>query len=350
MRPAEINLISDTVTRPTAAMLAAMLAAEVGDDVFGADPTARQLEAHAATLFGHEAALFMPSGVMSNQVAIKVHTEAMDELICEHSSHVYLYENGGYALHAQIAIQPIVGDRGRLNAEQIAAAIKPIADWLPRSRLVVLENTCNAAGGSLYTLDQVRPIRKLCLDRGLKLHLDGARLFNALVETGEHCADWGAQFDSVSICLSKGLGAPVGSLLIGPAEFIAKARRWRKAFGGGMRQIGYLAAAGLYALQHHVERLREDHSHARALAQALTQAKFVHALRPVASNIVIFDLPPTLTAARLLETLGSAGIRAAAFGPHTVRMVTHLDISQSMVERAVEVIGQIDASGELRAR
>lgn len=344
MSEALIDLISDTVTRPTPPMLAAMMAAEVGDDVFGADPTARRLEAHAAALFGHEAALFMPSGVMSNQVAIKGHTEAMDELICEHSSHVFRYENGGYAFHSQVAIQPIAGDQGRIEAAQVAAAIKPAADWLPRSRLVVLENSCNAAGGSIYTLDQVRPIRALCQERGLRLHLDGARLFNALVETGESTLDWGAEFDSLSICLSKGLGAPVGSLLIGNAAFIARARRLRKGFGGGMRQIGFLAAAGLYALEHHVERLRVDHAHARRLAAALAQAPYVTAIRPVSTNIVIFDLPTDRPAERLLQALSTHGIRASAFGPNTVRLVTHLDISASMVDRCVAAIEELGQS------
>lgn len=334
-----IDLISDTVTRPTPAMLAAMMAAEVGDDVFDEDPAAHALQAHAAALFGHQAALFMPTGVMSNQVAIKAHTEAMDEMICEETSHVFRYENGGYAFHSQIAVQTIPGDHGRLTAAQVEAAIKPIADWLPRSRLVVLENTCNAAGGSYYTLDRVRPIRALCRERGLRLHLDGARLFNALVESGESTQDWGAEFDSLSICLSKGLGAPAGSLLIGDAAFIARARRLRKGFGGGMRQIGFLAAAGLHALTHHVERLREDHQHARMLAGALAQAGFVAGLRPVHTNIVIFDLVAEWSAAAFLAHLREHGVRAAAFGPQTVRFVTHLDVDRAMIEQVCNVLG-----------
>ncbi|GMU42035.1 MAG: aminotransferase class I/II-fold pyridoxal phosphate-dependent enzyme [Xanthomonadales bacterium] len=326
-----IDLISDTVTRPTPGMLKAMWGAEVGDDVFDEDAGAHVLQRHAADLFGHEAALFMPSGVMSNQVAIKAHTEAMDELICEETSHVFRYENGGYAFHSQIAIQTIPGDHGRLRAEQIAAAIKPPADWLPRSRLVVLENSCNAAGGSYYTLDRVRPIRALCAERGLRLHLDGARLFNALVASGESAREWGEQFDSISVCLSKGLGAPVGSLLLGSREFIARARRLRKGFGGGMRQIGFLCAAGLYALQHHVERLAEDHEHARLLAAELMQAPYVAGLRPVSTNIVIFDLAGDWTAAAFLARLAQQGIRGSAFGPRTVRFVTHLDVDRAMI-------------------
>ncbi len=329
-----INLLSDTVTRPTPAMRQAMLAAEVGDDVFGEDPTAKALEARVAALFGHEAALFMPSGVMSNQIAIKAHTEPMDELICEETSHVFRYENGGYAFHSQIAIQTIPGDHGRLTAEQVARAIKPKADWLPRSRLVVLENTCNAAGGSYYRLEQVLPIRDLCRERGLALHLDGARLFNALAETGEATQDWGRAFDSLSICLSKGLGAPVGSLLVGRADFIAKARRLRKGFGGGMRQIGILCAAGLHALDHHVDRLREDHAHARRLAAVLAGQPYVAALRPVHTNILIFDLAGSISAEAALASLARHGIKASAFGPQTIRFVTHLDVTAEMIEAA----------------
>ncbi|MBK9657786.1 MAG: aminotransferase class I/II-fold pyridoxal phosphate-dependent enzyme [Rhodanobacteraceae bacterium] len=333
-----IDLISDTVTRPTPGMLKAMWSAEVGDDVFNEDASAHALQAHAAAMFGHEAALFMPSGVMSNQIAIKAHTEPMDEMICEETSHVFRYENGGYAFHSQIAVQTIPGDHGRLTAAQVAAAIKPAADWLPRSRLVVLENTCNAAGGNYYRLDRVRPIRALCQERGLRLHLDGARIFNALVESGESTHDWGREFDSLSICLSKGLGAPVGSLLIGNAELIARARRLRKGFGGGMRQIGFLAAAGLHALTHHVERLTEDHEHARMLASVLAEAPFVAGLRPVHTNIVIFDLVDGWTAASFLAHLREQGVRASAFGPQTVRFVTHLDVDRAMVERVCSVL------------
>ncbi len=339
-----IDLISDTVTRPTPGMLKAMWGAEVGDDVFNEDASAHALQSHAAAMFGHEAALFMPSGVMSNQVAIKAHTEAMDEMICEETSHVFRYENGGYAFHSQIAVQTVPGDHGRLTAAQIEAAIKPSADWLPRSRLVVLENTCNAAGGSYYRLDRVRPIRALCRERGLRLHLDGARIFNALVESGESTRDWGREFDSLSICLSKGLGAPVGSLLIGDAALIAKARRLRKGFGGGMRQIGFLAAAGLHALTHHVERLRDDHEHARMLASVLSEAPFVAGLRPVHTNIVIFDLADGWTAANFLAHLREQGVRASAFGPQTVRFVTHLDVDGPMMERVCSVLREIARS------
>ncbi len=337
-----INLISDTVTKPTAAMLAAMFAAEVGDDVFNGDPTMNALQAKAAAMFGKEAALFCPSGTMTNQIAIRTHCAQLDEVICDHYSHIFQYEVGGYAANSGVAINLIAGTNGKITASQIEAAIKPNYDWLPTSRLVVLENTANKGGGSYYTLDEVRPIRKLCSERGLALHLDGARLFNALVETGESTLDWGNEFDSISICLSKGLGAPVGSLLIGNHDFIAKARRFRKVMGGGMRQAGYLAAAGIFALENHVERLRDDNRRARVLGDTLRQQSWVADVRPVQTNIVIFDLLPPLTAADLLKKLEEKGVMAAAFGPATVRFVTHLDFSEEMLGRVVEVIEKME--------
>lgn len=336
-----INLISDTVTRPTAGMLAAMQQAEVGDDVFGEDPTVNALEAKAAALFGMEAGLFCPSGTMTNQIALKVHTQPLDEVICDENSHIFQYEVGGYSFHSGIGINLIAGQHGKITAPQVAAAIKPLADWLPISRLVVLENTCNKGGGSIYTLAEVAPIRDLCRERGLRLHLDGARLFNALVETGEVPQDWGAHFDTISICLSKGLGAPVGSLLLGPRELLRQARRVRKAMGGGMRQVGYLAAAGIYALDHHVERLKEDNHHARLLGAILAEQPYVASVRPVQSNIVIFDVHPPHTAASLLAVLAEYGIKAAPFGPQTVRFVTHLEVSQAMIAQVGKVLGQI---------
>ena len=333
-----INLVSDTVTLPTAPMRAAMLAAEVGDDVFQEDPTVNALEEKAAALFDKPAALFCPSGTMTNQIAIKVHTQPLDEVICDHYSHVYQYETGGYAFHSGVAINLIEGTNGKITAEQVAGAIKPLYDWLPVSRLVVLENTCNKGGGSIYTLDEIRPIRALCEERGLSLHLDGARLFNALVETEERTQDVGAEFDSISICLSKGLGAPVGSLLIGGEEFIRQARRFRKVMGGGMRQAGMLAAAGIYALDHHVQRLRIDNERARYLAGILAGLPYVNSVRPVQSNILIFDLADPLTAASFLEKLEAKGIKAVAFGPRTVRFVTHLDVTEEMIETVARAL------------
>lgn len=334
----KVNLISDTVTKPTAAMLEAMMQAVVGDDVFGEDPTINALEAKAAAMFGKEAALFCPSGTMTNQIAIKVHTNPLDEVICDETSHVYQYETGGYAFNSGVAMNLLKGENGKITAAQVNAAVKPVFDWLPISRLVVLENTCNKGGGSYYTLDEITPIRDVCRERGLKLHLDGARLFNALVETGESTQNVGEQFDSISICLSKGLGAPVGSLLISDSDFIRQARRFRKVMGGGMRQAGYLAAAGIYALDHHVERLREDNERARRIGAVLENLSFVESVRPVRTNILIFDLKAPWTAESFLAELAKKGIMASPFGPQTVRFVTHLDLSEEMIEK---VIGEL---------
>jgi threonine aldolase len=321
-----INLISDTVTKPTPGMLQAMMTAEVGDDVFGEDPTVNALEAKAAALFGKEAALFCPSGTMTNQIALKVHTQPLDEVICDEYSHIYQYEVGGYAFNSGIGVNLIKGTNGKITADQLAAAIKPVYDWLPISKLVVLENTCNKGGGSFYTLDEIQPIQKVCQERGLALHLDGARVFNALVETGETTQETGKLFDSISICLSKGLGTPVGSLLIGTKAVIRQARRVRKAMGGGMRQAGFLAAAGIYALDNHVQRLKEDNDWAKELGKVLEKQAYVDNVRPVKSNIVIFDLKAPWIAESYLARLAEEGIKASAFGPKTVRFVTHLVI------------------------
>ncbi len=333
-----INLISDTVTRPTPGMLEAMMRAEVGDDVFGEDPTVKALEERIADLFGHEAAVFCPSGTMTNQIALRLHTEPLDEVLCESLSHVYQYETGGYAYNSGLAISLIEGEYGKLRAEQVEAAVKPDFDWLPRTRLVVLENTANKGGGSYYTLEEAAAIRRVCDRRGLRLHLDGARIFNALVETGESAAEWGALFDTVSVCLSKGLGAPVGSLLVGSTDLMKRARRFRKVMGGGMRQAGYLAAAGLYALEHQVDRLREDHRRARLLAEVLEQQAYVASLRPVKTNILVFDLQPSLDARLFAERLKDRGVLAAPFGPHTMRFVTHLDFTDEMLDRVLSVL------------
>jgi threonine aldolase len=322
-------------------MLQAMMTAEVGDDVFGEDPTVNALEAKAAALFGKEAALFCPSGTMTNQIALKVHTQPLDEVICDEYSHIYQYEVGGYAFNSGIGVNLIKGTNGKITAEQLAAAIKPVYDWLPISKLVVLENTCNKGGGSFYTLDEIRPIQKVCQERGLALHLDGARVFNALVETGETTQETGELFDSISICLSKGLGTPVGSLLIGTKAFIRQARRVRKAMGGGMRQAGFLAAAGIYALDNHVERLKEDNDRAKELGKVLEKQAYVDNVRPVQSNIVIFDLNAPWTAESYLARLAEEGIKASAFGPKTVRFVTHLDVTADMIDQVVKVIASI---------
>ena len=333
-----INLLSDTVTKPTPGMLRAMWAAEVGDDVFREDPTVNALEQKCAEMFGHEAALFCPSGTMTNQIALKVHTRPLDEVICDEMSHIFQYEVGGYAFHSGIGVNLLHGENGILSADMVAAAVKPPYDWLPRSTLTVIENTCNKGGGSIYPIQNIRDIRAVCRERGMALHIDGARIFNALAETGDRPADIGREVDSISICLSKGLGAPVGSVLIGSQAFIGEARRVRKVMGGGMRQAGYLAAAGIYALDHQVERLRDDHARARQLAAVLAELPWVAAIRPVQTNIVIFDLVPPLTPAVLLDFLKKNGVTASAFGPQTIRFVLHLDVTQEMVERVAQVL------------
>ena len=332
-----IDLISDTVTRPGEAMLRAMMQAEVGDDVFGLDPTINRLENMCADLFGKEAAVFCPSGTMTNQIALKIHTNRLDEVICDHYSHIYQYEAGGYAANAGIGIQLIRGTNGKITREQIASVIRPDHDWLPNSRLVVLENSCNKGGGSYYTLDEIEPIKELCEEKGLKLHLDGARLFNVLVETGESTKDVGRLFDSISICISKGLGAPAGSLLIGQKEDIHLARRHRKVMGGGMRQAGYLAAACIYALENNVDRLKTDNARARDLGQFLANLPYVSSISPVMTNIVIFHLDD-IPAQHLVDHLRDRDISSSAFGPNSVRFVLHLDIDEAMIERAKSVL------------
>ncbi|MDZ4072252.1 MAG: low-specificity L-threonine aldolase [Sediminibacterium sp.] len=333
-----IDFRSDTVTRPTPGMLNAMYNAPVGDDVFGEDPTINQLEYFAAALFGMEAAIFCPSGTMTNQIAIKCHTQPGDEVICDHLSHIYQYEGGGIAFNSGCSVRLLQGDRGRITAEQVLGAIHPDDIHKPISTLVSLENTANRAGGSCYDFQEIQSIRKVCDAHQLKLHLDGARLFNALVAKNETCKQYGEVFDTISICLSKGLGAPVGSLLLGPAAFIKKARRFRKVFGGGMRQAGMLAAAGLYALEHHVQRLQEDHQHTQLLADTLQQKDFVGEILPVETNIVIFEVKGRFTAADLVTTLKQSNILALAISPTQIRLVVHLDITPAMIETTVQKI------------
>ncbi len=337
-----INLISDTVTRPTAAMMEAMMNAEVGDDVFGQDPSINALEQYAAELFGKEKALFCPSGTMTNQIAIKLHTSPLDEVVCDKTAHIYNYEAGAWAMHSGVSIQLLDGKHGIINAGQVESAIQPHYDWLPRTRLVAIENTCNKAGGTYYTTQDIRPISELCSKKGLAMHLDGARLFNALVETEDSPKEYGELFDTISICLSKGLGAPVGSLLLGSEKDMALARRYRKALGGGMRQAGYLAAAGQYALENHVERLKEDHQKAATLAESLSSKPFVTNIRPVKTNILIFDLSKQWgNADKFIDLLKKEGILCVAFGLQTIRMVTHLDVSYEDIEKTVKYINEM---------
>lgn len=334
-----IDFRSDTVTRPTPEMLKAMFSAPVGDDVFGDDPTVNALEAKASGLFGMEAALFCASGTMANQIAIKAHTQPGDEVICHKLSHVYYYEGGGIAMNSGASVCLLDGDRGRITASQVAAHINPPADpHRPLTRLVTVENTMNKGGGSLYDFNELLSIGKVCRENGLKFHLDGARLFNALSETQETPADYGKLFDSISICISKGLGAPVGSVLLGPRDFINKSRRIRKVFGGGMRQAGYLAAACIYALDHHVERLRDDHRRAKQLETILLSLPYIEEVVPVQTNLLFFKLKPTMPVDRFLNTLKENNINALALAPQEVRFVTHLDISDEMINKVEKVL------------
>jgi threonine aldolase len=332
-----IDLRSDTITKPTAAMKAAMFEAEVGDDVFGTDPSVNALEAKAAAIFGMEAALFCTSGTMTNQIAIKVHTQPGDEIICDELSHIYLYEGGGIMANSHVSVNLIKGDRGRIRHEDVLWNVKPIHDiHAPRTRLVSVENTMNKGGGCYYELAALQKIGNICRELGLKLHLDGARLFNALVETGDSPQVYGSIFDSISICLSKGLGCPVGSLLLGNAGFINQARRVRKRWGGGWRQAGFLAAAGIYALDHHIERLKEDHARARIIGQALAALPEVEEIYPIETNIVIFRLPHSILATNYVQQLAAKGILCVPFGKHLVRFVTHLDFDDDQLNELLK--------------
>ncbi len=334
-----IDFRSDTVTRPTPEMLKAMFAAQVGDDVFGDDPTINALEAKAAGMFGMEAALFCASGTMANQIAIKAHTQPGDEVICHKLSHVYYYEGGGIAMNSGASVCLLEGDQGRITATDVAAHINPPSDpHRPLTRLVSVENTMNKGGGSIYDFNELQAIGKVCSENGLKFHLDGARLFNALVETDVATGDYGQLFDSISICISKGLGAPVGSVLIGNKEFIKKSRRIRKVFGGGMRQAGYLAAACIYALDNHVERLRDDHRRAKELESLLQTLPFVEDVTPVQTNLVFFSLKAEMPVDLFLQKLRENDIYAMALAPQQVRFVTHLDITDEMMEKVKFVL------------
>jgi threonine aldolase len=334
-----IELRSDTFTKPTPLMLEAMMQAEVGDDVFGDDPTVNKLEEKIAGLFGMEAAVFCPSGTMANQIGIRVHTQPQDEVICDKNSHIYLYEGGGMASNSGVSPALITGDRGRITASQIEDVIKPDDVHAPVSRLVSLENTMNKGGGSFYDFNEIKKIKELCDMKGLALHLDGARLFNALVETKENPTQYGRAFDTISICLSKGLGAPIGSVLLGSKSHIKKARRVRKVFGGGMRQAGYLAAAGVFALNNNIDRLHEDHRRARELGDALQNANFVTQVIPVDTNIVIFSVDEVQ---KRLEQLKEKSVLAVPFGGDQIRFVTHLGFTDEMLEQTIEAVKGIN--------
>lgn len=319
-------------------MLQAMLGAETGDDVFGEDITVNKLEAMMSELFGMEAALYCPSGTMSNQVAIKVHTLPGDEVICSALAHVYIYEGGGIAFNAGAQVRALEGDRGMISSQAIEAAINPDDVHKARTSLVCLENTSNRGGGCCYDWEEILRIKAVCSANHLKLHLDGARLFNALLSTGQSAADYGATFDSISVCLNKGMGCPIGSVLMGSAAFIREARRVRKKLGGGMRQAGYMAATGIYALENHLHRLAEDHHHAKMIAGALLEKDFTGHMLPVETNILIFEVCGEWTPVKFRDYLAKEGIQVMAISPTQVRMVTHLDITPEMAEKTCEVI------------
>ncbi len=319
-------------------MLQAMAQAEVGDDVFGEDPTVNALELRLAKMFGHEAGLFCPSGTMTNQIAVNIHTRPGDEVICDEGAHIYRYEGGGVMATSGCSVKLLNSDRGRFTAEQVKQAINPTADWLARTRLVNIENTCNRGGGAVWDLGEVDRIRQVCREHDLAMHLDGARIFNALAVTDSSSEEWGNHFDTVSVCLSKGLGAPVGSVLIGKQKLITEARRVRKRLGGGMRQAGILAAACHFALDHHIDRLTEDHRRAKLLEQVLIEAEAVSDVFPVETNIIIFSLKEPDTLDRFLAQLKEQQILAVAFGPGMVRMVTHLDVDDQEIERVINTL------------
>jgi threonine aldolase len=333
-----IDLRSDTVTKPTAGMLHAMMQAEVGDDVYEEDPTVKELEKRCAEWFGMEAGLYCPSGTMTNQIAIKILTQPGDEVICSDMAHIYLYEGGGISFNSGASVKLIKGNRGRISADQVLAGINADNVHFPRTAMVSLENTMNKGGGCCYTLDQIAGISEVCKGNGIALHMDGARIFNALEFTKEDPREYGKYFDTISVCLSKGLGAPIGSVLLANTPRIKQARRFRKVFGGGMRQAGFLAASGLHALQHHVTRLAQDHARARALVAALSECSYVADLPEPETNIVIFELKPDFPISRFLAYLEENGVKASGFGPQVVRFVTHLDFTDEMLERTIDVL------------
>lgn len=336
-----IDLRSDTFTKPSKEMLEAMIEAEVGDDVFDEDPTINKLQEKAANLFGMPSALFCPSGTMTNQIAINIHTQPGDEVICHQYSHIYNYEGGGMAFNSSCQAKLLGGKRGLLDPLEVEKNINPDDIHAARTSLLSLENTSNKGGGSCYDLSTLKDLSEIAKTHQLGFHLDGARVFNAIIAKDQNCQDYGALFQSISICLSKGLGAPVGSLLLGETDFIAKAKRVRKKFGGGMRQAGYLAAAGIYALDHNIERLQKDHNLAQELKNALEECSWVSEIDPVETNIVIFYLHPEKDQNEFLNILKSKNILAIGMGQGKLRFVTHLDTSEEEIDYCCQVLKSI---------
>jgi threonine aldolase len=344
-----IDLRSDTVTQPTPAMRRAIAEAPVGDDVLGDDPTVNELEETVAALLGKEAAVYMPSGTMTNQVALRTHTEPGDEIILESQAHIYFYEAGGPAALSGVMCKLINGDRGIFTAADLQAALRPWNEHYPRTKLVCLENTHNRGGGSIFPLAEIQAIAQVCQANDLRLHLDGARFWNACVATGIAEADYAAPFDTVSVCFSKGLGAPVGSALVGSRELMQRARRFRKMFGGGMRQAGIIAAGALYALQHHRDRLADDHANAQRLAQGVQTIDGITVnVDTVETNLVYFHTPPELPAQVLAEDLAAVGVGVLPTAAHTLRAVTNLMVDQADIDAALEHIAT--TMGQLRSQ
>ena len=337
----EVNLISDTVTRPTEEMLSYMMEATVGDDVFKEDPTINALEEKVAKLFGKEAALFFPSGTMANQTAIKLHTQPGDQLICDHYAHIFNYEGGGVSFNSGVSCALIEGDRGRITAEQIKQRINP-SDFYhsPRTSLVALENTTNKGGGAFYSINAIEEISQLCRKENLPLHLDGARLWNAMLATNISPDFYGQHFDTLSICFSKGLGAPVGSALIGSQTTIDNALRIRKMLGGGMRQAGYLAAAAIYGIDHHWHRMQQDHDKAKSLGEVLSKVPGVRYLAPVDTNIVIFELDSEARENQFMQHMQKNKIQLISMGSGKLRFVTHLDYTDAQHDYVLKCIKQ----------
>ena len=337
----KIDLRSDTITIPCSKMLEQMMNASVGDDVWEEDFTVKELEKKLSNMFGMDAGLFCPSGTMTNQIAIRVHTKIGDQIICESSSHIYNYEGGGAASNSGVSIKLITGNYGRLSLNQIKNSINPDDPHFPRTKLIALENTCNKGGGSCYDINEIKDISTFCRENKLGIHLDGARLFNALVATKQDAFQYGELFDSISICLSKGLGAPVGSVLLGGEKFIYNAKRVRKTLGGGMRQVGYLASAGMYALENNINRLSDDHKRAKCIYETLVNSNFVDSINPCETNIVIFKLLPK-SASNVLSILDKSNILYSRFGSYMVRFVTHLNFNDKQLDKLVKVLKSIN--------
>jgi threonine aldolase len=338
-----IDFRSDTITKPTPGMLNAMLRAPVGDDVFREDPTVNLLEKNMAEVFGMESALWCVSGTMSNQVAIASHTQPGDEIICEQESHVFYYEGGGIAYNSGSQARTVIGDRGRMRSEQISPLINPDDVHRAHTSLVCLENTSNRGGGSCYDLEEIKKISKVCKQHDLKLHLDGARLYNAMVAKNETPKGYGEIFDSISVCFNKGLGCPAGSMLLGSEQFIRKAIRKRKVFGGGLRQAGYFAATALYALEHHVQRLADDHLHAKKIGAALEVHPLVKMVLPVETNLVIFELKEHLDPRAFIKSMKAQNILLLTISDKRLRIVTHLDINEAMVDEFIKKLSKLEA-------